>query len=585
MKKAIILILLYISISNAYYISSFNSKIQIIESGYVKMEETIVMDFEEELHHGLFRTIPYKYSSKFGKRVLDIKVRSVTDENGKKRMYKVIKSRGNIEIKIGRKNKKLSGIQTYVITYTMEGVFNYFKSYDELWLEITGHKWPIVLYDVKAEVTIPPSVDTSQIDAKCFSGRYGSDSQNCEFYKFGRSIYFSSANIKPNESFGIAIKFPKGIIKEPNTWDKILKIFLSNILWLFTLLVPPIVFLYMYSRWYQLGRDPLEKSVIAVQYEPPEGLSAAEVGTLVDERADITDITSTLVDLAVRGYIRIIEADSENFIFFTKKDYALILNKSTFLDESTKFFERQFLADLFSVGSTKSGITPADLGEPDGVKVIFLSTLKNSFYTNLKELRSLLYEELVVGGYFPKNPETVRSKYKFIGFFLIALGSLFFFFFRFSALPLLIGFSLTGLISILFSPFMPRKTRKGAAAALHALGFKEFIKRAEKDRIKKMAKEHPELFEKYLPYAMVFGISDLWVESFEGIFQQPPQWFKGQEAFTTVYFIESLGKAINLASNSMTARPRGSFASGGGSAFGGGGFSGGGFGGGGGGAW
>ena len=129
---------------------------------------------------------------------------------------------------------------------------------------------------VKAEVTIPPSVDTSQVDATCFSGRYGSNLQNCEFYKFGRSIYFSSVDIKPNESFGIAIKFPKGIIKEPNTWDKLLKIFLSNILWLFTLLVPPIVFLYMYSRWYQLGRDPLEKSVIAVQYEPPEGLSGCK---------------------------------------------------------------------------------------------------------------------------------------------------------------------------------------------------------------------------------------------------------------------------------------------------------------------
>ena len=148
---------------------------------------------------------------------------------------------------------------------------------------------------------------------------------------------------------------------------------------------------------------------------------------------------------------------------------------------------------------------------------------------------------------------------------------------------MLVAFVLSILIVIAFGQIMPRRTLKGADTVDRLLGFLEFLRRTDQDRLRQI--NDPTLFERWLPYALVFGVASQWARAFEGITTQPPTWYAGSwDQFSA----GRLGRELNYASASMgqalSSQPR-SASSWGGSGGGGGGSSGGGGGGGGGGAW
>jgi len=143
---------------------------------------------------------------------------------------------------------------------------------------------------------------------------------------------------------------------------------------------------------------------------------------------------------------------------------------------------------------------------------------------------------------------------------------------------------LMGLPVFFFAKFMPAKTKAGASVYMDILGFREFMIRAEKDHLERMGDSH--LFSKFLPYAMALDVTDNWAKAFQGIYQQPPEWYVsplGIRTFDPYTFSHSIQSVTSTLSSAMFSSPRGSGGSGGGS--GGGGSSGGGFGGGGGGSW
>jgi len=130
---------------------------------------------------------------------------------------------------------------------------------------------------------------------------------------------------------------------------------------------------------------------------------------------------------------------------------------------------------------------------------------------------------------------------------------------------------------------MPARTLEGTTAVEKVIGFEEFLSRVESDRFERMVKT-PAMFEKYLPFAMAFGVENNWVKAFEEIYRQPPEWYRGPSGrmdFHPRSFVSDLGRMSSRAAAVMASAPRSS----GGSGFSGGGFSGGGFGGGGGGGF
>jgi uncharacterized membrane protein len=542
-------------------IRNFYSEIAINNNGEISVQENIEYDFGNELRHGIFREIPYKYQIGIRNYNLRIKVNRVTDFEGTPYEYRVSKERGRVIVRVGDPDKEITGVHGYRIEYLVDGAILFLEEHDELYWNVTGNEWKIPINKASARVSFDEEIPEG-VDATCYTGIYGSKSKDCTFSITPSSVEFNaSGSFLAGEGLTIVVGLPKGILREPSSLKKALWFISDN--WFFGL---PILTLIVISYvWHTRGRDPEGRGVIAVRYEPPTNLTPAEAGTLMDERADILDITSTVIDLAVRGYLKIQEVESAKFIFFSDRDYKLIKIKEPQANE-LKTHEMKIYAGIFS-----------------GKSEVMVSQLRNKFYTNLPSIKNALYSELISGKYIPTNPESIRSIFKWIGIGIIVAG-----FFLIPHWGIKLSVVVSGIFILIFSRFMPKKTKKGSLAKEEILGFREFIERAERDRIERLAKDDPTLFDRVLPYALVFGLGDRWAEAFHDMYKSPPSWYDSPrygDLFSPRIFVSDLGRSLSFMNSTFASTPsksRGGYS--GGSGFGGG-SSGGGFGGGGGGSW
>jgi uncharacterized membrane protein len=331
----------------------------------------------------------------------------------------------------------------------------------------------------------------------------------------------------------------------------------------------------LFCLWWKKGRDPKGRDVIVAEYGPPDNLTPIEVGTIIDEKVDRRDISAEIINLAVRGYIKIKRIKKKALIFSWGNDY--LLQKLKEGDDLKNEFEKDLLINLFKKGKDVQKETKV-------IKEIKLSELKNKFYKDCSILQKAIYKNVVKKGYFVKNPNKVRAGYSLMGIVLLILG------FNFKGFVSVINFIsifVAGGLFIVFSFLMPKKTKKGVLTKEHILGLKEYLRVAEKDRIKfhNAPAKDPQQFDKLLPYAIVLKVEEEWAEQFKDIYQNQPSWYEDENysSFNAILLSTHLAN-FSKASNAVLVSKSGG-AAGGRSGFGGGGFSGGGFGGGGGGSW
>jgi uncharacterized protein (TIGR04222 family) len=337
-------------------------------------------------------------------------------------------------------------------------------------------------------------------------------------------------------------------------------------------LFPILAFGVMLGVWRRHGRDPGLGSIVP-RFEPPANLRPAEIGTLIDARPDMRDITASLVDLAVRGFLTIEETDERQLFGLVHSRVFSFELKGDLHNPELRPFERKLLDALFKGGSLTT-VTTKDL--------------ENSFYTDLPGIRSALADTLTRDGHYLRHPNHVRALFAalavLVAFAVGVVGVLLAARFGQQPGPAIVAAALTGLIMLAFGMLMPARTRKGTRTLEEILGFEEFLSRVEKDRLERMVRT-PEMFERLLPYAMVFGVEKRWANAFADIYREPPQWYRGVSghAFLMPDFTTSLGQMASTTGTAMRSAPRSSGSSGfgGGGSSGGGGFSGGGFGGGG----
>jgi uncharacterized membrane protein len=364
----------------------------------------------------------------------------------------------------------------------------------------------------------------------------------------------------------------------------------------------------IWLKWTR-GRDP-RRNPIAVQYDPPDKLTPGECGALVDNEVAMRDITATLVDLAVKGYMTIEQQQHEGMMHLSHhNDYVFHLKKPPAEWTTLRPHENAMLAGMFFMGDPRLTAVGAGQtfvaqnlaatfgGADDAVGVqtstpdmsISLSDMQNRFYVHLPGIKSSITEALVSDGYYTHAPDSVRQGYIGVGAilgFLIAAGSAFISGATNTSRPawIIAGIAI-GIIICAFGWFMPVHTEQGERTLEKVLGFEDFLGRVEGDKIERIEKT-PELFEKYLPYAMALRVDKKWVTAFSGIAMQQPQWFQGYygSGFAPYLLVNDLNMMSMQASTAMVSAPRSSGGLGG-SGFGGGGGSGGGFGGGGGGGF
>ncbi len=580
----VLFVAIWAASSFAYYIESFDTEIFLFTDGSYNVTERIQVNFGTEQRHGIYRNIPYKYKKGFKTNTVLLSDFEVVDENGNRYQKELNKEGDYQKIRIGSPDFTVTGRQIYIIKYHVERGMLYFDDYDELYWNVTGTEWNCYINSATATVYLPQGMSGGDVvDAHCFTGAYGTEEKKCEFSVSGNTVKFSTTDpLGVYEGLTIGLAMPKGYIEGPSAAKQLWWILL--IIW--PLFVLPLGLIWIGYLYFSKGRDPITLSV-APRYEPPDDFTPAEAGTLVDEKVDMRDMTSTIVDLAVKGYIKIVELEKKKLIFLSTKDY--ILFKLREADANLQKHEKLMFDGLFTRGSIEADdltLATAKCPECSGKEAIAISSLKEKFYVELPSIKTAIYVNLVNRKMFPSNPETVRNKYLGWGL-VVAVLSIVAGFILMNILIVPVGIFL-GVVLIIVSFWMPRKTRDGVTKAVHIRGFEEFIRRVEKDRIERMVKEDPTIFERLLPFAMALGCADQWASKFEGIFKEPPSWFVGDAGanFAPYYFVSSLGNAISTAGSAMSSRPRSSGAGGGSSSFsGGGGFSGGGFGGGGGGAW
>lgn len=557
LKIVFILITLVFFINPAYcwYIKDYDIDINILNNGVIDITERIIVDFEHEQKHGIFRTIPLRFTAPNGvKKYIEISDIKVVDLNNREYPIKISYENQNIKIRIGDPNIKVSGTQSYVIYYRVNYVLYSINNIDELYWNAIGTEWDTSIKRSTVKVTLP--FDNPNILFTCYTGLYGSKEKNCSVNKQNNVIYFKLLKpLKPSDGFTIAVGWPTGLIQ----FEKEKPFFKNQ--WFHVIVLQILLLTFLFSKWYYFGRDVGGKGVIQVQYFPPKDLTPIEAGTIMDEKLQAKDILAEIIDLARRGFIKI-EESTEKILFFKKKDYIFIRQKPE-QEHTLNIIDREILNAIF-----------------ENSIVVSLSTVKKDFSKSMKTLSKLIYSDLTDKGYFVNNPLTIKNIYLLIGT-IITFGSMYAG--KFISPAVIDKYLLYLMAGVVFGIeisiagfFMPRKTKKGTKMKEYMLGYKEFVSRVEANVIKKLfpPEKRMEVFEKTLPYAICFGVAKQWTSAFSPLFAQPPDWYIGSHnSFST--FSNDINDFTDTFTNSIS----------GGSGSGGGGFSGGGAGGGGGGSW
>lgn len=556
---AILVLLLLPSPLWAWTIKDYQVDLKVEKSGELRVSERITVDFTGERRHGIYRDIPLTFKDPIGrKHEIKIKDISVYDEMARPRRVKVFHRGSWLRIRIGRANRLITGIQTYVIDYRVKYAIYRLGDYDELYWNVIGTGWAVPIQRAGSTLELPFSGQPLQV--ACYTGGYGARGRDCKFKIQGSRISFTVTRaLRPHEGLTIGVDWPPGLVKAaagPHFWESA---------WFWAILYLVALFALFYWLWWTRGRDIGGRGVIQVQYHPPEGMTPLEAGCLIDERMDMRDVVAEIVDLARRGHLTIEEVEEEGLFFGKKRDYIFRKEQGgANLHDSP--YDITLLTALFPSGSIQR-----------------LSGLKKKFYAHLPGIEGNVFSVLKRKGYFLHNPSTVRNTYRTAG---IALGILTVvassFLGRFwgtPSLPLILAGLGTAAMLMGFGQVMPRKTAKGRLAWEHLKGYEEFISRVERPIIERLfsPQEIPRVFEEALPYAIAFGEAERWAAAFEGLFQEPPRWYRTTGPYSPLYLGHSIDHFSRDASSTLASAPR--------SAGGGGGFSGGGGGGGGGGAW
>jgi uncharacterized membrane protein len=548
-------------------IENFDAHIDVASNGAIDVIETIRAHFIGGPWHGLYRSIPVEYVTPQGLiYTLFLDVKQVTDGSGHRLKFESSRVRHYRKLKIYLPDADNS-VQTISIEYAVSDATKFFEDHDELYWNVTGDEWDVPIQSAHAQIILPAGANN--IRATAFTGVYGSHAKDAEIDVAGNGVEVrTTAPLPYHAGLTIAVAIDKGVIREPTAADSLVRFLRSN----WPLFVPVAVFCIMLYLWWTRGRDPRLRP-IAAQYEPPNQLTPGEAGTLVDNAANMRDITASIVDLAVRGYIVIEEVQKDRMLgLIHEKDYNFILQKDRSQWGALKAHEQALLDGFFTMGTTNETIS--------------MDSLQNRFYTTLPVMRSGIFDSLVSQGFYKRRPDSVRSTYigagVVVGVLMIWAGAAMARAMGVVPLPFIISGILSALVICAFGWFMPAHTEQGTRALEGVLGFEDFLNHVEADRFNRTIKT-PQMFEKFLPFAMAFGVEKNWSKAFEGIMTQPPGWYRGGSGpiFYPMNFASNLNGMSSRASSVMASSPRSS----GGSGFGGGGSSGGGFGGGGGGGF
>jgi uncharacterized membrane protein YgcG len=536
-------------------ISLYEIDIDIHKDSSITVLETIHYDFGESSRRGIYRNIPFRYETPYGMRGVDISVVSVS-RDGYPEEYRDTRDGSEREVRIGNPDVYIEGQHIYRITYEVEGAMNQFDGFDELYWNAIGTGWNVRIENAVARIDAPANI----LKAACYEGLFGANVSCRDLSVNGSNVVARSFDLQPGNGFTVALSLPSGVIAFPTAVEKSWRFAKHNAI----LLLPIVVFMIMFRLWSEHGKDARGRGTIIPQYSPPESVSPILMGAVIDGTLNNEDITAGILYLAEQGYLEIERTKKKRFLG-SKIDYVL-----TWIGDYEELnHKEQLVAELiFGINVGVGEVTTFSKLQKD-----------TSVATRRKRLENHIDADLQAQGFFANKPKATATKWVVVPIALIFAGVFFFEFFGFVGAGSIL---VSAIIAVIFGSLMPKLTKKGALAREHILGFKDFLKVTEKERMDfhNAPERSPKEFMEYLPFAIALGVEEKWAEQFKNMEMQAPSWYRGSSFshFNSTQFT----KDISSFSTSMSA---GVTAAQGGSGSGGGGFSGGGMGGGGGGSW
>ena len=601
--------------------------------GSVQVDADFDFDFGNLPGHGPYLTLPLLQGTDSATQYRSYPITGVTasSPSGAPADVNLDETNGWLEIRLGDPSiSDVSGVQTYQLHYTIGAVVNTIPAqaadsthaaapaHQEFFWNAIGVSWEIPLNNLSVDVVGP--VASTQV--QCYAGAVKSTNPctSARVTSEGRAT-FTQARLEPGQPFTVVAGFPAGTFPgaapilvdkssvgsggggfDPNQFAPKPSPFtvtpvtggLAGAMLLGGVALAARTARRRARDQQYLGLTPGlapasnqamsvgfrdKRAPIAVQFQPPAGFRAGQLGTLVDEKADPRDVTATIVDLAVRGYLRI-EQTQEAGSWGKQADFRMVKLRDA--DQGLLPYEAKLFSDLFAERQEVS-----------------LSALRATFAASMALVQKELYADVTQRGWFRSNPQTVRALWLgaaialalagvMLTVILVNVGK-----WAILGIPLII----IGALVIFMARYAPARTAAGTAVLAQTRGFELYLRTAEANQIK--YEEGEDLFSKYLPYAIVFGVAERWAGIFAQLAAQgtrlaEPTWYTGigygygYGAFWAGAgsLGSSLSEFAHIADAAIAApTPGSSGGSGFGGGFGGGGFSGGGGGGGGGGGW
>lgn len=570
-----------------WQINSYDVVAQVDRNGVTHVQATVAFDFGSEAGHGPFLAFPLRQEDGANPdrwRMYDYSIGAVTSPSGANTQTEVGESDGVLVIKVGTASRSYTGVQTYQINYSVRGLVEPNQSVshlDEFNWQVIGPSWEVPIKSVRVTLTGP----ANPTKVACFYD----GGLNCKASATGPLISYRASLVGDGRGVQVVAGYPVHTFvgAEPR-YSK--RMHLGNMFPVngFTAPVAAAVaaagLFLLYRRTRRSARDQVylgltpgvtpasghetdigydqnPSAPVAVAFQPPADALPGEVGTLIDATADDRDITATMVDLAVRGHLTIEQTGRKDFTFTQKQT-----------DDPTPLvgYEKVLISELFRSGSE---VTTDDLRDQSYAGM--MSAIRSSMYTQVTTQRR----------WFANSPRLTRFLAVAAALVLIAGGV------GLGYLLGMIGWGLVGIAVVIvglgvliMNNKFGRRTAQGSAVLAQAKGFELYLRTAEADQIR--FEEGIDIFSRYLPYAMVFGVADRWTKVFEqlaadGRYDYAPTWYYGY-GFGTGFGLGNLSSSLSSMATSMSSSLQAaSAATSGGSGFSGGG----GFGGGGGGGW
>lgn len=573
-KLAVTLLLLSCAALADERILEFHSEIIVMPSGWIDVTETIRVRAEgDRIRRGIYRDFPTDYEDRLGNDyVVDFDIVSV-ERNGRREDWHTQRIRDGVRTYFGSSDRYIErGEHEYTFHYRASRMLGFFDEHDELYWNVTGVDWEFPIDRASATVGFAFNVDVSDLTSEAYTGAFGYTSRDyrVRVESPGRVHFETTSPLRPLTGLTIVVGWPKGHVEEPSETDRFLWLLKDNANLLIATAGLIVLLGYYIPVWLHFGKDP-DEGVLVTRYEPPEGFSPASLRYIRQMYYDDKVMTAAIVNLAVKGYLRIdVEEGKKGFFVFnsTADKYLLVKTDPGPNPPPLAAGEKELYDALFS--RTSAMLLAQENHEKLGAaKKAHKRSLEKDYrqhyfrHNGLTNLPAVLILIVTVA-------MSARE-----GLTLFSVGVL----------------VLMAVTIVFFATIMKRPTLRGRKLLDEMLGFKDYLEIAEKHemQLRNPPEKTPQLFEKYLPFALALGVDQHWAEKFATVLagaQRPdggaysPGWYNGSWSNANLGAVTSgFSSSLNTAVSSSVTPPGSS------SGGGGGGFSGGGGGGGGGGGW